>query len=97
MTDNYNINVAMVYDDESINLINPIKPNEELPNFANITRNIQKRASCHVGSELKEARLFREFFGTSLRVIEIVWELIVWDKLRPRGGAHCIYSGRFIS
>ncbi len=37
-----------------------IKPNEELPNFVDIARNIQNRASCHVGSELKEARLIRE-------------------------------------
>ncbi len=24
--------------------------------------------------------------GQSVRVIEILWELVVWDKLRPRGG-----------
>jgi hypothetical protein len=66
--------------------INLIKPNEELPNFADIARNIQNQVSCHVGLELKEARLFREFFGTSMRVVEILWELIVRDKLRPRGG-----------
>ncbi len=83
MTDNYNTNVAMVYNDESIDWI---KPNEELPNFADIARNIQNRASSHVGSELKEARLFREFFGMSVRVVKILWELVVWDKLRPRGG-----------
>jgi hypothetical protein len=73
----------MVYNDESIN---SYKPNEELPNFADIVWNIQNRASHCVGSELKEARLFREFFGTSVRVVGILWELIVRDKLRPRGG-----------
>ncbi len=51
---------TVVYDDESINLIDLIKPNEELPNFANVARNIQNRASCHVGSESKEAGLFCE-------------------------------------
>ncbi len=66
-------------------MIDSIKPNEELPNFADIARNIQNRASCRVGWELKEARLFREFFGTSVRVVEILWELVVRDKLRPRG------------
>jgi hypothetical protein len=54
MTDNYNTNVAMVYEDESIDLI---KPNEELPNFADIARNIQNWVSCCVGLELKEAWL----------------------------------------
>ncbi len=50
----------MVYYDESIDSIDSIKPNKELPNFADIPRNIQNRASCCVGSELKEARLFSE-------------------------------------
>jgi hypothetical protein len=80
---NYNTNVTMVYDDKSINLI---KPNKELPNFADIVWNIQNWASCHVGLELKEARLFCEFFQMSVRVVKILWELIVWYKLRPRGG-----------
>jgi hypothetical protein len=43
MSDNYNTNVAMVYNKESIDLI---KPNKELPNSADIARNIQNRASC---------------------------------------------------
>jgi hypothetical protein len=83
MSDNYNTNIAMVYDDKSID---SIKPNEELPNSTDIARNIKNRVSCCVGLELKEARLFHEFFGTSVRVVKILWELIVWDKLRPRGG-----------
>jgi hypothetical protein len=83
MTDNYNTNVTMVYNKESINLIDP---NKELTNFTVIARNIQNQVSCCVGWELKEARLFREFFGTSVRVAEILWELVVCDKLRPRGG-----------
>jgi hypothetical protein len=93
MTDNYSTNIAMVYDDKSIDLI---KPNEELPNFANIAQNIQNRASHCVGLALKEAWLFRKFFGTSLRVVKIFWELGVWDKLRLRGGAQSICSGCFI-
>jgi hypothetical protein len=46
MTDNYNTNITMVYEDKSIN---SIKPNKELPNFADITRNIQSRASHRIG------------------------------------------------
>jgi hypothetical protein len=83
MTDDYITNVTRVYDNESINSIDP---NKELPKFADIARDIQNRASHCIGSELKEARLFREFFGTSVRVIDTLWELVVGDKLRPRGG-----------
>jgi hypothetical protein len=84
MTDNYNTNVTMVYVDESIDTSDP---NEELPNFVDIAWNIHNWASYFVGTELKEARLFGEFFGTSVRAVEILWELIVCNKLRPRGGA----------
>jgi hypothetical protein len=73
----------MVYNNESID---SSKPNKELPNSADIARNIQNRVSCRVGLESKEAQLFPEFFGTSMRVVKILWELVVWDKLRPRGG-----------
>ncbi len=65
--------------------IDSIGPNEELPDFADIARDIQNRASHQVGSELTEAWLFCEFFGTSVRVAEILWQLIVRDKLQPRG------------
>ncbi len=33
-----------------------------------------------------ETRLSGEFFGTSVRVVEILWELVVCDKLQPKGG-----------
>jgi hypothetical protein len=33
-----------------------------------------------------EAQLFCKFFGTSMRVIEIMWEPIVPNKLQPWGG-----------
>jgi hypothetical protein len=66
--------------------IDSIGPNEELPDFADIARGIQNRVSCQVGSEATEARLFREFFGMSVRVVKILWKLIVCNKLQPRGG-----------
>jgi hypothetical protein len=86
MTDNYNTNVTMVYDDKSIDLY---KPNKELLNFADIARNIQNWASCCIGLDLKEARLFREFFGTSVRVVKILWALGVCclGQAQAKGGA----------
>ncbi len=98
MSDNYNINVAKVYDDESIDLIDLTKPNKELPNFADIAQNIKNRASCCIGSELKEAWLFCEFFRMRVRVVEILWELIVLDKLRLRGGCpeHLLWALYFM-
>jgi hypothetical protein len=70
-------------DESSIDLIGP---NEELPDFVDIARDIQNRASRRIGSESTEARLFREFFGMSMRVVEILWEVVVCNKLQPRGG-----------
>jgi hypothetical protein len=90
MTDNYSTNVTMVYNNKSIN---SIKPNWELLNFADIAWDIQNWAPHRVGLELKEARLFLEFFGMSVRVHTILWELVVHDKLRPRGDAQSICSG----
>ncbi len=58
-----------------------IGPNEELPDFVDIAQDIQNWASCQVGSESTEARLFCKFFGTSVRVVEILWQLAVCDKL----------------
>jgi hypothetical protein len=94
MTDNYNTNIAMVYDDKSID---SYKPNKELLNFADIARNIQNRASRCVGSELKEARPFREFFGTSVRVVGILGSLVFGTSSGQGEGTQSICSGRFIS
>ncbi len=66
--------------------INSIGPNDELPDFLEIARDIQNRTSCRVGSEATETGLFCEVFGTGMRVVKILWELVVRDKLRPKGG-----------
>jgi hypothetical protein len=71
-------------DELSINSISPNK--EQLPDFADIARDIQNRASCQVGLEWTEAWLFRKFYGISTRVIEILWQLVVCDKFQPRWG-----------
>jgi hypothetical protein len=44
----------------------------ELPDFPAIARYIQNQAKCFVGSGLTEAQLFREFFGTSVRVVKLL-------------------------
>ncbi len=49
----------------------------KLPDFPAIARDIQNRAKRRVGSGSTEARLFREFFGTSVRVVELLWKLII--------------------
>ncbi len=48
---------------------------------------------------MKEARLFHEFFGASMRVVEILWELVVCNKLRPRGGRleHLLWALYFMN
>jgi hypothetical protein len=71
MTDNdhYDPNESMVH------VVNDIV--NKLPDFPAIVRDIQNRAKRRVGSGSTEARLFREFFGTSVRVVELLWKLIV--------------------
>ncbi len=49
----------------------------ELPDFPAIARDIQNRAKRCVGSGSTEARLFLKFFGTSVRVIKLLWKLII--------------------
>ncbi len=67
-------------------LIDLIGLKDELPDFVEIARDIQNRASHRVGLEATKTRLFRKFFGTSVRVVKILWELVVRDKLQPKGG-----------
>jgi hypothetical protein len=45
-----------------------------------------------------KTRLFCEFFGTSKRVVEVVWELVIRDELRPRGGRpeHLLWALHFL-
>ena len=68
-TDQYDPNESMV------NVVDDVV--DELPDFPAIARDIQNQAKHHVGSGLMEARLFRKFFGTSVRVVELLWKLIV--------------------
>ena len=60
--------------------------NEPLPDFRAIARDIQNRTQHRVGAGSTEVRLFREFFGTSLLVVELVWKLIVQGEHLPQDG-----------
>ena len=60
---------------------------DELPDFPAIAPDIQNRAKHRVGSGSTEARLFREFFGTSVRIVEILWNFIIQ-------GDHLLDNGR---
>jgi hypothetical protein len=47
---------------------------------------------------MTEARHFREFFGTSMLVVEKVWELLERDSLLPEGGhpKHLLWALHFM-
>ena len=49
-------------------------------------RDIQNRMSRAVGTTDREARHFREFFGTPVDAVEIVWDLLVRESLLPEKG-----------
>jgi hypothetical protein len=57
-----------------------------MPDFKALARDIQNRVPCRVGAETAEARHFRDFFGTSVLIVEKVWELLDRDSLLPEGG-----------
>jgi hypothetical protein len=74
-------------------------PGDAMPDFLAITRclmNCPPRRSGHW--LITKTRLFCEFFGTSERVVEVVWELIIRDELRPRGGCpeHLLWALHFL-
>jgi hypothetical protein len=56
---------------------------DKLPDFPAITQDIQNQAKHRVGSGSTEPRLFREFFGTSMRIVEILWNLIIQGDHLP--------------
>ena len=69
--------------DESVDSIGP---NEALPDFENIAWNIQNQLPGLVMYEKTEEWHFRGFFGTSVRIVNTLWEFLVCDRFRPRGG-----------
>jgi hypothetical protein len=69
-----------------------------MPDFEALARDIQNRASHRVGAATTEMRHFREFFGTSVLVVEKTWELLERDSLLPEGGRpkHLLWAFYFI-
>ena len=61
-------------------------------------RDIQNRMSRAVGTTDREARQFREFFGTPVEAVEIVWDLLVRDSLLPEKGRpkHLLWALHFM-
>jgi len=69
-----------------------------MPDFEVLARDIQIRASRRVGAATMETRHFREFFGTSVLVVEKTWELLERDSLLPEGGRpkHLLWALHFM-
>jgi hypothetical protein len=69
-----------------------------MPDFEALARDIQNRASRRVGAATTETRHFREFFGTSVLVVEKTWELLERDSLLPEGGRpkHLLWALHFM-
>ena len=56
------------------------------PDFVGLGRNIQNRSLRILGSMANEARRFKEFFGTSVLVGKILWEMLDENNLLPKNG-----------
>ena len=55
---------------------------DAIPDFRTIAACLMNRPSRQDGRwSSTETRLFCEFFGTSERVVELIWELVVCDEL----------------
>ena len=79
-------NVSMGDDNDDDESVDSIGPNDPLPDFEKIARDIQNRVPSRVLSEKTEERLFREFFGTSVRLVNSLREFLVRDRFLPQGG-----------
>ena len=96
-TDDHNADAAMV-DDDDVDESSIWGLDWPVPDFAGLARDIQNRASRGVGSDAAEARRFREFFGTTLRVVETLWSLLLREEIRPSGGRpwHLLWALYFL-
>ena len=69
-----------------------------VPDFIGLARDIQNRSSKQVGTLEVEKRRFKEFFGASLEVVEILWEMLyerdfLPDKSQPK---HILWKCYFL-
>jgi hypothetical protein len=69
-----------------------------MPDFEALARDIQNRASHRVCVATTETRHFREFFRTSVLVVEKTWEFLKRDSLLPEGGRpkHLLWALHFM-
>jgi hypothetical protein len=69
-----------------------------MPDFEALARDIQNRASHRVSAATTETRHFREFFGTSVLLVEKTWELLERASLLPEGGCpkHLLWALHFM-
>ena len=78
----------------------PIGPFEAIPNFCGIARGLMNHPSRHDGGcwSSTKTRLFREFFGTPVEAVEIVWDLLLRDSLLPDKGRlkHLLWALHFM-
>ena len=54
-----------------------------VPDLIGLAHDIQNRSSKQVGIPEVEKRRFKEFFGTSLEVVEILWEKLYEGDFLP--------------
>ena len=61
-------------------------------------RDIQNRMSPVVGTTNRVAQHFREFFGTRVKAVKIIWDLLLRDSLRPENGRpkHLLWALHFM-
>ncbi len=98
---NPNVKVPMiVVDDDNDNDNDSFSPLDAIPDFmhiAEVIMNRRPRRDDEIWTSTK-FRLFREFFGTTIHVVETVWELVVRDQLRLKGGRpeHLLWTLDFL-
>jgi hypothetical protein len=57
-----------------------------VPDFLGLGCDIQNRRMRQLGAKAVEDRRFKEFFGTSIIVVEILWEMLYENGLLPDNG-----------
>ena len=85
-------NDNFIKDDDLGHILTP------LPDFQALARGIQNRGARRIGTDLMDARHFREFFGTNVVVVEKVWELLERVSLLPDGcdPSHLLWALHFM-
>jgi hypothetical protein len=92
-----NANPHVVIDDDDHD--DHIGPFAAIPDFCGIARGLMNSPSRRDGCwSSTETRLFREFFGTSVEAVAIVWDLLARDSLLPEKGRpkHLLWALHFM-